>query len=275
MKKTLIFLGVVYLCVAIISVVFLFNNFTSLAENNFRFRIISALLICLFSTLPLVVATSLNIEIPGWSRILLCFLFVALSGGSLFLSFKLFGDHEFLYNPNIPYDRFVNSQVNLTSTLWICMIVTMVCMLPILIIKYFKGWSDWISLILIVFSPVIIVAFVAYIAFLLIKVIFGIIGSSSSEYSGSSDYSSRSTEEKPKKIGDGYLDGKGYFREPGESYYDYNGDIRRPGEFYYDSKGEYRHPTDMYYDGMGVLRRPDEPYYDSGGYLRDPNSEHD
>lgn len=85
LKKVFITSGIIYGVLALVSIIFLFNNFTSSAETNFIFRITSMALICFVGTFPLLIATSDNIDPPTWAKVLLFIGYVVLEAGALFL----------------------------------------------------------------------------------------------------------------------------------------------------------------------------------------------
>lgn len=285
-NKTLLILGIVYFIAFLIGIIFLFNNFTKSAEQNFIFRVIAIVLFCLCSSFPIVVATSKNISTPSWVKVLLYFGYAVIAGFSLFFAFKTFGDNSFMYNINLTQEAFKNSQRNLTSTLWICLLLSLICLIPVLSVKMGKRWPDWLFIFLVPFSLAIVGLFVGAIVVLLIYwIIKGIASSSSSvSYAGSSSYSTDSSSDYDdsnedveetdsssssshgylRSSGDRFYDGKGYLRDPGERFYDSQGYLRDPGERFYDGKGILRDPGERYYDSEGILRDPGENYYDGG-----------
>ena len=276
MKKTLLALSIIYSVFVLTSIVCLFNNFTKSAEQNFIFRIAAVVLICFVSTFPLVVATSEKICPPVWAKVLLYLAYAILACSSLFFAFKTFGDKGFMYNINLTNEAFKNSQKNLTSTLWICLLLSLICLIPVLSVKMGKGWPDWTFVFFVPFSLVIVGllagGLVIMVAYWIIK---GIASSNSSSYLSSSsysgDYSSDSSDDSNVDQSEASDDSShGYMRSSGERFYDGKGYLRDPGERFYDSQGYLRDPDERFYDGKGILRDPGERYYDSEGILRDP-----
>lgn len=275
LKKEFIASGIIYGVLALVSIIFLFNNFTSSAETNFVFRIISVILICFIGTFPLLIATSDNIDPPTCAKVLLYIGYVFLEAGALFFAYKTFGDKTFMFNINLSEEAFKNSQNNFTSVLWIIMLLSSIALIPILSVKMGKMWDDWTYFLLIPFAPAIAGVTVAAIGILIIYWILKEIGSSSSlsasdSYSGDYDTDSDSGSDESESDSESQETRHGYLRSPGERFYDGNGILRDPGERYYDSKGILRDPDERYYDGQGILRDPGERYYDSEGILRDP-----
>ena len=284
MRKTLITLVIIYAFLSIVGVVFLFNNFTISAETNFIFRIVAVSLFCFIASFPLVIATSINICPPVWAKILLYISYVILASSSLFFAFKTFGDNGFMYNINLTTEAFKNSQRNLTSPLWICLLLSLICLIPVLSVKMGKGWPDWTFILFVPFSLVIVGILVSVLGILIVYwIIKGLAGSSSDSYSSSasssysSDYSDSSDDDTNESetaessrhgylraSGERFYDGKGYLRDPGERFYDSQGYLRDPGERFYDGKGILRDPGERYYDSEGILRDPGENYYDGG-----------
>lgn len=275
LKKVFITSGIIYGVLALVSIIFLFNNFTLSAETNFIFRIISVALICFVGTFPLLIATSDNIDPPTWAKVLLYIGYVVLEAGALFFAYKTFGDKTFMFNINLSEEAFKNSQNNFTSVFWIILLFSSIALIPILSVKMGKMWDDWTYFLLIPFAPAIAGVTVAAVGILIIYGILKAIGSSSSSStsdSSSEDYDtdSDSGSDESESDSESQETRHGYLRFPGERFYDGNGILRDPGERYYDGKGILRDPDERYYDGQGILRDPGERYYDSEGILRDP-----
>ena len=250
MKKLMITSGIFYSFFTVISIIFLFNNFTKSAETNFTFRIIATVMMLYISTYPLVIATSEIINPPVVGKVFLYIAYVIFAGSVLFFSFKVFGDKTFMNNANLTDEAFKNSQKNLTSALWIIMLVSAIAFIPILSVKMGRLWPDWTFFLLVPFSPLIAGLAITGIGLLFIYWFFKGMGSSSSETSSdsySSDYSYSDSED-----------------DTSEETQERNGILRSPGENYYDGNGILRSPGENYYDGNGVLRSPDENYYDGG-----------
>lgn len=275
MKKVFITSGIIYGILALVSIIFLFNNFTLSAETNFIFRITSMALICFVGTFPLLIATSDNIDPPTWAKVLLFIGYVVLEAGALFFAYKTFGDKTFMFNINLSEEAFKNSQNNFTSVLWIILLFSSIALIPILFVKMCKMWDDWTYFLLIPFAPAIAGIAVAAVGILIIYGILKAIGSSSSSSTSDSyfedyDTDSDSGSDESESDSESQETRHSYLRFPGERFYDGNGILRDPRERYYDGKGILRDPGERYYDGQGILRDPGERYYDGEGMLRDP-----
>ena len=280
MKKFFLTSSIIYAILLLISLIFLFNNFTKSAEINFIFRIISICLMCYAATYPLLIAAASQLENKIFIRVALYFLFLIVSGGILFLGYKTFGDKNFMFNINLSEDAFVNSQRNLTSVLWIFLVACSVSSIVIFSIKMWRRWPDWTYLLLVPFLPVItalggavlsiaIGGLVLYGVLILIGGFFEAFSSSSSTSSNSNyddislnDCDEDEEDEEEKEEKEEKRDS--IYRTPGECFYDGKGIYRSPGENYYDGNGIYRSPGENYYDGNGIYRSPDENFYDGG-----------
>ena len=283
MNTTLKTASIIYSVILMISMVFLFNNFTTSAEINFVFRIISICLMCYLATFPLLIATSKQSNISTISKVILYFVYICISAGVLFFAFKTFGDKNFMFNINLTDEAFVNSQENLTSMLWIFLLACMIVAIVIFSLKMWKDWSDWTYALLIPSLPLITIAIVFALAIVLVisglMIVYyflkGLGEATNSSTSTTHEIEVEEEEEEEEEEqrrngvlrspGENYYDGNGILRSPGENYYDANGILRSPGENYYDYNGVLRSPGENYYDSNGVLRSPDENYYD-GGY---------
>lgn len=286
-KSTIVITSIVYALVLLVGIVFFFNNFSSSPELNFIFRIVSVGLFAYFLTYPLIVASSVNLNVPIWAKILLFVLYAALEAGLLYLSFLLFDDNTFMYNKDLSPEAFDNAANNFTTWYWIAMILMGAGNIAIFIVKLLKYWDDWTFALLVPFAPALPAVFVVILIFIIIHGVLSLFGifadgspnGSSSGYdydysSGSSsdgdsdDYSSGDSSDSRdgylRSPGENYYDGQGILRSPGENYYDYSGILRSPGENYYDGNGILRSPGENYYDGNGILRSLDENYYDGG-----------
>lgn len=285
MKKVFITSGIIYGVLALVSIIFLFNNFTSSAEINFIFRIVSVALIYFVGTFPLLIATSDNIDPPTWAKVLLFIGYVVLESGALFFAYKTFGDKTFMFNINLSEEAFKNSQNNFTSVLWIILLFSSIALIPILSVKMWKMWDDWTYYLLIPFAPAIAGITVAAVGILIIYGILKAIGSSSSsstsesyseDYDTDSDSGSDESESDDSVSDESESDSESQetrhccLRFPGERFFDGNGILRDPGERYFDGKGILRDPDERYFDGQGILRDPGERYFDGEGILRDP-----
>lgn len=280
LKKVFITSDIIYGVLALVSIIFLFNNFTSSAETNFIFRIISVAIIYFVGTFPLLIATSDNIDPPTWAKVLLFIGYVVLEACALFFAYKTFGDKTFMFNINLSKEAFKNSQNNFTSVLWIILLFSSIALIPILSVKMWKMWDDWTYFLLIPFAPAIAGIAVAAVGILIICGILKAIGSSSSSSTSDSyseDYdtdsdsvSDDSVSDESESDSESQETRHSYLRFPGERFYDGNGILRDPGERYYDGGGILRDPDERYYDGQGILRDPGERYYDGEGILRDP-----
>src|SRR5574344_1836124 len=111
MKKVILCSGILYFALGVVTLIFLFNNFTQSPETNFVFRIISVILLCYISTFPLLVATSKNIQPPIWFKIILYTCYCVFEFFALLLAHKTFGDNSFMFNSQISAESFRNSQV--------------------------------------------------------------------------------------------------------------------------------------------------------------------
>ncbi len=275
MKKVFITSGIIYGVLALVSIIFLFNNFTSSAETNFIFRIVSVTLICFVGTFPLLIATSDNIDPPTWAKVLLFIGYVVLEAGALFFAYKTFGDKTFMFNINLSEEAFKNSQNNFTSVLWIILLFSSIALIPILFVKMCKMWDDWTYFLLIPFAPAIAGIAIATVGILIICGILKAIGSSSSSstsesYSEDYDTDSDSGSDESESDSESQETRNCCLRSPGDSFFDGNGILREPGDSFFDGQGILREPGDRFFDGQGILREPGESYFDGEGMLRDP-----
>jgi len=143
-----------------------------------------------------------------------------------------------MFNINLTEEAFKNSQRNLTSILWICLLAHLILLIPALSVKMGKGWSDWTFLIFLPFASAIaaLLAGGGIVIFIVLFIIGMFSSSSTSSSSSSSTYSSSydySSSDDDTGEDDADAERHGILRSPGENYYDGNGILRSPGENYY------------------------------------------
>ena len=237
MKKLVICTSIVYSLLLIVSIIFLFNNFTASPNTNYIYRLASLILFSYFLSLPLVYATSKEVK----NNIVVALLFVLyliLEGLFLYFSFFLCGDRSFLFNSQIRKDHFTSAQ-HYTQYYWIYLIIVGAVFPIALGMKKAYGVNDvWFWLFVSLIPPAVIVAIlvVCAIAFIFLFVlIIGMVGAGggSSNMRGSND---------------AFVDSQGNPCKPGDSFYDATGTLRRSDESFIDADGIEREPGDTFKD---------------------------
>lgn len=238
MKKLVICTSIVYSLLLIVSIIFLFNNFTASPNTNYIYRLASLIFFSYFLSLPLVYATSKEVK----NNIVVALLFVLyliLEGLFLYFSFFLCGDRSFLFNSQIRKDHFTSAQ-HYTQYYWIYLIIVGAVFPIALGMKKYCGVNDvWFWLFVFLIPPAVIVAIlvVCAIAFIFLFVlIIGVVGGAgggSSNMRGSND---------------AFVDSQGNPCKPGDSFYDATGTLRRSDESFIDADGIEREPGDTFKD---------------------------
>ncbi len=241
MKKIVIWTSIVYSVLLIISIIFLFNNFTDSPNTNYIYRLASLILFSYFLSLPLVYATSKEVK-NNIVVTLLFVLYLILEGLFLYFSFFLCGDRSFLFNSQIRKDHFTSAQ-HYTQYYWIYLIIVGTVFPIALGVKRACEVNDvWFWLLIALIPPavaIVIIVVCVILALLFMGVIAGAVGGAAHAAGSSSNMRGNN---------DAFVDSQGNPCKPGDSFYDATGTLRRSDESFIDADGIEREPGDTFKD---------------------------